>query len=310
MDSSFFFVLLSMTNNKTVLIMMLLRIHGIGGQTVQKIMKQVKDIDKAVEKWDLLVEFDLPRLKQAITGGILSKNIWQRVHQEVLVEIKRADDLNVMIVSYQDVRYPKRLLKLRKFPAILYVKGDCKLLNAEKLVTIVGTRNPTELGIKRNIEMTTWFTLQGYVIVSGLAQGCDFYAHQTAARTIAVLAHGLDQPIYPQTNTQLSEDILAKGGVLVSTYPLGTKIIPQHLAARDEWQSGLGDGVIVVEVGLTGGTHTTINFALKQMKPLAVLRFGNYCQTNLGNEEYLTDPRVDGLTMSDTFLNFVKRMNR
>lgn len=299
-----------MMKNKTILIMMLLRIHGIGGQTVQKIMKQVRRIDKAVDNWEFLEKSNLPRVKQAIMGGKLSEIIWKQIHQEVLSEIKQANDLKIEIISYQDDKYPQRLLKLKKFPAILYLKGNSKLLNADYTVTVVGTRHPTEIGIKRDIELTAWFVEHDYVIVSGLAQGCDFYAHQTAARTIAVLAHGLDQPIYPQVNAPLAKSILAKGGLLVSTYPLGTKTILQQLVARDEWQSGLGDGVIVVETGLTGGTYATIDFALKQCKPLAVLKYGNYCQTNIGNEKCLADTRFDGLTTTDTFLNFIKRMLR
>lgn len=290
--------------------MMLLKIRGIGGQTVQKIMRQVRRVDKAVDNCKFLDNLKLPIVKKAIAEDNISPAIWKQVYQEVLVELKKARELKIKIVNYLDPEYPQRLLKLRQFPAILYVKGDNSLLNSERLVTIIGTREPTELGIKRDVELTTWFAKQDYVVVSGLAQGCDAYAHQTAARTIAVVAHGLDQPVYPRMNTELSESILLKGGALVSTYPLGTKTIPQHLAARDEWQSGLGDGVIVVETGLTGGTHTTVSYALKQLKPLAVLKYGNYCQTNLGNEEYLNDPRFDGLTTPDTFLNFVKRMNR
>jgi len=45
---------------------------------------------------------------------------------------------------------------------------NLKLLNAAKSVGIVGTRTPSEEGIKRDMELTSWFVEQDFVIVSGL----------------------------------------------------------------------------------------------------------------------------------------------
>jgi len=100
----------------------------------------------------------------------------------------------------------------------------------------------------------------------------------------------------------LAEKILLEGGLLVSTYPLGQTLIPQYLVARDEWQSGLSDGVIVVETGLTGGTHATVNFALKQSRPVAILEYQQYCDNNIGNKKYLASPDFFGLKNIDTWL--------
>lgn len=299
-----------MVKNKTVLIMMLLRIHGIGGQTVRKIMKQVTDVTKAVDNWNFLREISIPIVTKILTKGRVTDAIWHEYFREVIAELEQATKLDIRIISYFDELYPQRLLKLQRFPVIIYTKGNVALLNADKIVTIVGTRKPTEMGIKRDIELTTWFSDYGYVVVSGLAQGCDSYAHQHARKTIAVVANGLDQPVYPQQNNQVVQNILLNGGLLFTTYPLGTKTIPQHLAARDEWQSGLSDGVVVIETGTTGGTHTTIKYALNQMKPVAVLKYQNYCQVNLGNEGFIKQPYFDGLTTVDTFVNFDRRMRR
>ncbi len=290
--------------------MMLLKIPRIGGQTVRKILNREVDVDKSVDNWHFLSKSEITIVKKAVTGGKLSDEIWERYHLEVLEELEQAKTLKIEVINYLDEFYPQRLLKLQRFPVILYTKGDSTLLNAKRMVTIVGTRKPTEFGIECDIELTEWLSDHGYVVVSGLAQGCDAYAHDTAEMTIAVVAHGLDQPIYPRSNTQLSKSILERGGLLITTYPLGTKVIPQYLAARDEWQSGLGDGVIVIETGLTGGTNTTINYALKQMKPLAILKYDEYCKNNLGNKEFLDNPNFDGLVGMDTLINFVKRMQR
>lgn len=62
--------------------------------------------------------------------------------------------------------------------------------------------------------------------MSGLALGCDTFAHREALRchghTVAVLAHGLDY-VYPEENAGLAEQIVAEGGALMSQFPMGGK---------------------------------------------------------------------------------------
>jgi len=289
--------------------MMLLKIHGVGGQKVRKILELVVDVDKSVYNFAFLKKLSISVIQKNISSGKLTESIWKKYRSQVIQEWEQSKSLKITIISYFDKAYPQRLLKLKYFPVILYTKGNLKLLNATKSVGIVGTRTPSEEGVMREIELTSWFVEQDFVIVSGLAQGCDTYAHQTAKLTIAVLAHGLDQPIYPPQNAQLAEKILSKGGLLVSTYPLGRKLIPQYLVARDEWQSGLSDGIVVVETGLTGGTHATVNFALKQSRPVAVLEYQQYCDSNLGNEKYLASSNFFSLTNIDTWIKFVEKIS-
>jgi len=171
--------------------MMLLKVPGIGGQTVRKIINQEVDVDKSVDNWHFLKGLEITIVKKVVTSGKLSDKIWSQYRQEVLQELEQVRTLGVEIISYLDKSYPQRLLKLQSFPVILYAMGNTDLLNAERMVTIVGTRKPTEYGIECDIELTEWLSLeQGYVVISGLAQGCDAFAHETAERTIAVVAHG------------------------------------------------------------------------------------------------------------------------
>lgn len=286
---------------------MLLKVKDIGGQTVKKIIQRVEDVDKSVDNLNCLINCcaDLP------TGKLLNKisqSNWDKYRLETAKELQIAQEKEFAVINYLEKRYPQNLLDLIKFPVILYAKGNLNLLNYAKKVAIIGTRTPTSTAIKRDIEVTKWFSEHDYVIVSGLAVGCDTYAHRYAQKTIAVLAHGLDQPIYPAENTLLAEQILAKNGLLISTFPLGTKPMRYNFAARDEWQSGLSDGVIVIETGFKGGTMITVKQALQQPKPIGVLVYEHYDQNNLGNRELLTKKKFTKLSTEKSFKDFDKKI--
>ena len=62
--------------------------------------------------------------------------------QRCLVDYADAD---VRLVSFFDERYPDRLRNLADPPPLLYVRGDVELLARERLVAVVGTREPNLL---------------------------------------------------------------------------------------------------------------------------------------------------------------------
>ena len=220
---------------------------------------------------------------------------WTRCLAAADEEIAKADDLGISIISYLDADYPLNLLALAKAPTLLYVKGNYKLLNTDKSVAIIGTREPTDYGKRIDNLFSKTLSLDGFTVVSGLAIGCDTYAHEGtllgSGKTVAILAHGLDQPVYPKQNRTLAARILDQDGALVSTYPLGTKLRPQYLAARDEWQSGMSDGVLVIETDLKGGTRIAMRHSVKQHRPLAVI---DYRQRGKMGQRALDIPKFRG----------------
>lgn len=245
----------------TLLILACLHIPQVGHKTVLKMLKAQSDPQIMVDK--LLI-------KKNITT-----NEWQTYLKWAESELKKAERLGIAILNYREKNYPQSLLKLNNFPVVIYAQGNLELLNQPK-IAVIGTRKPSKRGLNEGKEFVKSLVQASFVIVSGLAKGCDTCAHQTCldygGQTIAVLASGLDQPVYPKENRTLAKDILENKGLLFSIYPLGTKVRPQYLAARDEWQSGLSLGVIVIETGTTGGTKLTMNYCLKQRKPLAMLK--------------------------------------
>lgn len=152
----------------------------------------------------------------------------------------------------------------------------CGTLPSERrpTVAIVGTRKPTSYGKEVTRRLAHDLATRGVVIVSGLALGIDAIAHAAALEadgtTIAVLGNGLPD-IYPATNAQLGEKIVAHGGALVSEYPLHEKARPHYFLERNRLVAGLSDAVIVTEAALRSGTLNTAAHAIEQGKDVFVV---------------------------------------
>jgi DNA processing protein len=112
---------------------------------------------------------------------------------------------------------------------------------------------------------------RGIVIVSGLALGVDSIAHQAAldanGGTIAVLGSSVEE-VTPVSHRQLANDILAKGGAIVSEYPKGSITFGPNFVARNRIIAALSDVLLVTEAALKSGSLHTARFALEQGKDI------------------------------------------
>ena len=189
-----------------------------------------------------------------------------------------AEEEGIGIITYYDSLYPEILRNCKNEqgkldpPLVLYYRGDIKVLETPG-IAVIGTREPTPNGIKAGEFFAFEFAKRGFNIISGLAIGCDTTGHKGAlsARglTTAFLANGLDwDSIYPKENLTLAQDIVAKGGLLLSEYPVGQSCGRYGLVARDRLQAGLARATVVVQTGVKGGTMHAVNATIASGKPL------------------------------------------
>lgn len=175
-------------------------------------------------------------------------------------------------VSINDVEYPRQLLKIKRPPAQLYFRGDISIINETKNIAVIGSRHVSDKGIKLSYQTGYEAAKKRLNVVNGLALGCDTHALKGAlaagGKCIAVMPCGLDQ-IVPKSNTKLAKELLDKGGCLISEYPIGTIVQKYQYVERDRLQSGISDGVIVIEAEENSGTMHTVNYSFKQGKCLA-----------------------------------------
>ena len=197
----------------------------------------------------------------AVAESIISRAAFPRAEEE----LRYCERHNIRPLFFTQPEFPTRLNREECYdsPALLYVLGAADL-NAERTVSIVGTRRATAVGRDNTHDIVRQLQPLSPTIVSGLAYGIDTAAHQAALQqslpTVAVLGHGLDR-IYPPANRQLAADIVSAGGALVTEYPSGTAIKAGQFPARNRIIAALGDCTLVVEAKEKGGALITAAIA-------------------------------------------------
>jgi DNA processing protein len=196
----------------------------------------------------------------------LEKVIKQRsaLHPEQLL-IKHQQE-NPHFWTPADVDYPRLLLETPSPPPILYYRGEVDLsenFGQKPLVSIVGTRKPTEYGIRWTRQISTALAKNNFTVVSGMAEGIDTECHLAAmkagGRTLAVLGTGVDV-IYPHKNRDLYKQILTSGLVL-SEYKAKTPPDRTHFPRRNRIIAGLTRAVLVMEAPIKSGALITAQYA-------------------------------------------------
>ena len=193
--------------------------------------------------------------------------------QKVKIEkyISYIEKNNIELVNCYDEKYPTSLKNIDNKPVFLYVRGEIKNLYKDS-VAIVGARNASEYGKNIARKISKDIADKNIVIVSGLANGIDKYAHLGAldsiiGQTVAVLGTGVsNEEIYPYENKKLFERILENKGTVISEFKLGTKPERYNFPLRNRIISGLSNKIIVVEARRKSGSLITVDYALDQGK--------------------------------------------
>jgi DNA processing protein len=158
-------------------------------------------------------------------------------------------------------------------PAQLFVAGDVSLLRASPRVSVVGARRASARGLSTARSLSAWLVERGVIIVSGLAEGVDTIAHQTAAdvgRTIAVLGTALSD-VFPAKNRALQLRIMREH-LAVSQFAPGMPSRPANFPMRNRTMALLSDATIIVEAGEKSGSLHQGWEALRLGRPLFVMR--------------------------------------
>lgn len=240
------------------------------GLTSQKI----NTIDDKVDIVDLMRE---PAKYYDKVHSIIGEAASKRLIQPF--ELKQIDDILILlnrkgcgVIIRGDAEYPDSLDEIDVPPAILYYKGDIGLLKT-RCLGVVGTREPSRYGRDYTEKFVELLAKCSLTIVSGLARGVDAIAHrvslQNHGKTIAVLGCGIDI-VYPAVNAQLYEDI-ARDGLIISEYPLGTPSLAYNFPERNRIISAISQGILITEAGYKSGSLITADYAIKQNKELFII---------------------------------------
>ena len=197
--------------------------------------------------------------------------------------------MRIQKIKLNELAYPYLLSQINNPPKILYVLGNVEILR-EKSIAIVGCRECSKYGKKVATELAYNLGKSNIITVSGLAKGIDSYCHigsiKAKARTIAVVAHGLDM-IYPKEHRDLAINILQHGGAIVSEYKVGEKPKKENFPARNRIISGLAKSTVIVEAKKHSGALITANFALEQNREVFAVPGNIYSKNSEGTNELI-----------------------
>lgn len=237
------------------------QIPGVGPVLLQRLHQHFGSLEAA---W--LASSAQLRQVEGLGYKILEKVVQERSRlqpQQLLIEHQQK---NPHFWTPADPEYPHLLKETPSPPPILYYRGQIDLqenLGQKPLVGIVGTRQPSEYGLKWTRQISTALAKNGFTVVSGMAEGIDTESHQAAmkagGRTIAVLGTGVDV-IYPQKNLDLYKQIL-NSGFVISEYPARTPPNRLHFPRRNRIIAGLSRAVLVMEAPIKSGALITADFA-------------------------------------------------
>lgn len=217
------------------------------------------------------------------------------------------------LIGYFDPEYPPRLRTLLTPPAVLWVWG--KLPTQLRGVGVVGTRSPTQSGANCAKSVGSTLDANEHFLVSGLADGVDFLAHESSLAAgivnVAVLGEGF-LALRTENRQALAVKIVLSGGVVLSELPPDAPSTAGSFIERDRIIAGLADVLVVAQCGIPSGTLHTVAVAKQLGLPLMVakltgdprlfrgnLHLSGKLQENLSEGEWAALERLDLLDLGD-----------
>lgn len=229
-----------------------------------------------------LTVLDLYKTPARIASGLRDGVAPVREHWRQLTSAAReaiaeeAEELlsrEVDVVLVGDASYPHQLRRLPKPPSMLFMWGNQELLHWPG-VGMCGSRNVSEAGLRAAEACGTEVARNKLTIISGYARGVDTETHLAAlkwgGRTVIVLAEGISgfrvKRVFKDTLTP--ENVL-----VVSQFPPRQRWNAGAAMARNGIIAALGQALIVIEAGETGGTLNAGMQALEVGIPVMALEF-------------------------------------
>ena len=195
--------------------------------------------------------------------------------------------MDIITLIHESPDYPAEFRTVgNDIPSAVYALGNTELLKHTQKVAIVGGRHADSNGVNAAYRLGRKYAEDGWVVVSGLAAGCDTAAHRgcldAGGKTIAIVATGLDR-VHPKENASLQENILRSGGLILSEQPLGTKANPTRLIARTRLQAALANPIVVAQCAEHSGTMHAVAYAQKYGKQVLAVPYDYLTEQTSGN---------------------------
>ena len=256
---------------------------GIGPRAAAKLLERFGSAEAVYSA--TRAELEKLRLIPEAVDSIIARDLFVRAEAEIETVRKLGADLLIL----DDGVYPDLLREIYDPPITLYVKGAWEACLDQPCVAVVGSRRCSTYGQNAALMLARDLAQRGVTVVSGFARGIDAAAHRGAleagGRTVAVLGTGMGE-FYPRDHKRLADEILDRGGAIVTQFPLGTPPVAENFPYRNRIISGLSLGVVVVEAAENSGSLITARLAIEQNREVFAVP-GNITSRNSFGTNYL-----------------------
>jgi len=246
-----------MTTDDLFYLLALQKVRNIGDISAKKLLRRfgsAKSVFEAAKK----NQIEVMDVGTVMINSLKGFQDWQRVEKE----LKYIEDNKIQAISIFDDTYPYKLQHAPDGPILFFYKGN-DVLNHQKIISIVGTRNITSYGKRTIAEIIEGLAEYKPVIISGLAYGVDVEAHLNALKndlpTVGVLGHGF-QRIYPAVHQKIADKMMEKGGLLTEFWHTDA-VDRNNFLKRNRIVAGLSEATIIIESGEKGGSLVTADIA-------------------------------------------------
>jgi DNA processing protein len=210
-------------------------------------------------------------------------------------------------MSYQVKSLPKEdwpplLSEIPDAPTELYFAGKVPDYS-QKLLCVVGSRKFSQYGKEATEHLIEGLKGMPVTIVSGLALGIDSIAHRAAMKagltTIAVPGSGLSPAaLHPQTHVRLAEEIVEKGGTLISEMPPDAKAslfthnttekkVFFSFPRRNRIMAGMCHATLIIEADEKSGTLITARLTAEYNRELLALPGSIFSRSTVGPHMFI-----------------------
>lgn len=218
-----------------------------------------------------IIQEVLTKAKVPSVGRIaaeIASNPWKLIRRGE-EEVEQLADRGIHIIPKEEL--PPQLREIPDGPPWLFVEGRKEALYQRPGVAVVGTRTPSEKGVRATAVVVKAIAVYPITLISGLAEGIDEEAHKVSLEynvvNIAFLGHGINL-VFPSETGRLRQRIIASQGAIATEYLPNERYNKSSFVARNRLQAALADIVIPVEANPKGGTAHTIRFARKYGRPI------------------------------------------
>jgi DNA processing protein len=177
----------------------------------------------------------------------------------------------IPITSSDYSKVLKQNLKASHSPALLYVKGNKKILN-ERAIAIVGSRSAKNISLEFTDNIARLASLSTKVVVSGFAKGVDKQALDSAikykGKSIIVLPQGITT--FSSGFKAYYRQIVGGDVLVLSTFPPKAVWSVGLAMARNPIIYGLAEEIYVAESSEKGGTWAGVIDGLRKKRRIFV----------------------------------------